>query len=92
MPDDDAPLLYDLRGAARQLGVSAATMRRYLKSGRLPYVKLRPELQSGRIRVERAALEKFVADHGKDEEFKGIAGQISAFLAKPRKAKPCPPA
>ena len=29
---------------------------------------------------------------GKVEEFKGIAGQISAFLAKARKAKPCPPA
>ncbi|HJS37969.1 MAG TPA: hypothetical protein VJ789_07570 [Burkholderiales bacterium] len=40
----------------------------------------------------RALLEKFVADYGKDEEFKGIAGQIAAFLAKPRKAKPCPPA
>ncbi|MDH4095205.1 MAG: hypothetical protein OEV81_10525, partial [Betaproteobacteria bacterium] len=40
----------------------------------------------------RALLEKFVADYGKDEEFKGIAGQISAFLAKPRKVKPCPPA
>jgi colicin import membrane protein len=40
----------------------------------------------------RAVLENFVASYGKDEEFKGIAGQISAFLAKPRKAKPCPPA
>jgi membrane protein involved in colicin uptake len=40
----------------------------------------------------RALLEKFVATHGKDEEFKQIAGQISAFLAKPRKVKPCPPA
>jgi hypothetical protein len=40
----------------------------------------------------RAVLEKFVADYGKVEEFKGIAGQISAFLAKPRKVKPCPPA
>jgi hypothetical protein len=33
----------------------------------------------------------FVADYGKIEENKEIAGQISAFLAKPRKAKPCPP-
>jgi membrane protein involved in colicin uptake len=40
----------------------------------------------------RALLEKFVAEYGEDEEFKGIAGQIAAFLAKPRKAKPCPPA
>ncbi len=40
----------------------------------------------------RAMLESFVATYGQDEEFKGIAGQISAFLAKPRKAKPCPPA
>jgi hypothetical protein len=40
----------------------------------------------------RALLEKFVADYGKDEEFKGIAGQITAFLAKARKVKPCPPA
>jgi len=40
----------------------------------------------------RALLENFVANYGKDEEFKGIAGQITAFLAKPRKVKPCPPA
>jgi hypothetical protein len=40
----------------------------------------------------RALLENWVATYGKDEEFKGIAGQIAAFLAKPRKVKPCPPA
>ena len=40
----------------------------------------------------RALLAYFVATYGKLEEFKGIAGQISAFLDKPRKAKPCPPA
>jgi flagellar biosynthesis GTPase FlhF len=40
----------------------------------------------------RAVLESFVADYGKVDEFKGIAGQITAFLKKPRKAKPCPPA
>ncbi len=40
----------------------------------------------------RRLLEVFVSDYGQDEEFKGIAGQIAAFLAKPRKTKPCPPA
>jgi hypothetical protein len=40
----------------------------------------------------RDLLAKFLAGYGNDEEFKGIAGQIAAFLAKPRKAKPCPPA
>lgn len=40
----------------------------------------------------RAMLENFVATYGKDAEFKQIAGQISAFLKRPRKAKPCPPA
>ena len=40
----------------------------------------------------RAMLENFVATYGKVDEFTGIAGQISAFLAKPRKVKPCPPA
>jgi len=40
----------------------------------------------------RALLKVFVDDYGQDEEFKEIAGQIAAFLAKPRKAKPCPPA
>jgi len=40
----------------------------------------------------RELLAKFLADYGNDEEFKGIAGQIAAFLAKPSKAKPCPPA
>ena len=40
----------------------------------------------------RALLENFVANYGKDAEYKGIAGQISAFLAKARKVKPCPPA
>jgi hypothetical protein len=40
----------------------------------------------------RAVLENFVATYGKVEEFKEIAGQIAAFLAKARKVKPCPPA
>ncbi len=40
----------------------------------------------------RALLENFVATYGKVGEFKGIAGQISAFLATARKVKPCPPA
>src|SRR5687768_17256809 len=40
----------------------------------------------------RALLENFVATYGKDDEFKQIAGQISAFLKKARKPKPCPPA
>ena len=40
----------------------------------------------------REVLETFVANYGKVDEFKGIAGQISAFLAKARKVKPCPPA
>lgn len=40
----------------------------------------------------RAMLENFVANYGKVDEFKGIAGQITAFLAKARKVKPCPPA
>jgi hypothetical protein len=40
----------------------------------------------------RALLANFVANYGKDEEFNGIAGQITAFLDKARKVKPCPPA
>jgi hypothetical protein len=40
----------------------------------------------------RALLANFVANYGEVDEFKGIAGQISAFLDKPRKVKPCPPA
>jgi len=40
----------------------------------------------------RAHLANFVANYGKVEEYKGIAGQITAFLDKARKAKPCPPA
>jgi len=40
----------------------------------------------------RALLANFVDNYGKIEENKRIAGQISAFLAKPSKAKPCPPA
>jgi flagellar biosynthesis GTPase FlhF len=40
----------------------------------------------------RALLANFVANYGKVEEFKGIAGQIAAFLDKARKVKPCPPA
>jgi len=34
----------------------------------------------------------FVDNYGTVDENKGIAGQITAFLNKPRKAKPCPPA
>jgi hypothetical protein len=40
----------------------------------------------------RALLANFVTNYGKVEEFKGIAGQITAFLDKARKVKPCPPA
>jgi hypothetical protein len=40
----------------------------------------------------RALLANFVASYGKVEEFKGIGGQITAFLDKARKPKPCPPA
>ncbi len=40
----------------------------------------------------RALLANFVATYGKVEEFKAIAGQITAFLDKARKVKPCPPA
>jgi septal ring factor EnvC (AmiA/AmiB activator) len=40
----------------------------------------------------RALLASFVAKYGKVDEFKGIAGQISAFLDKASKPKPCPPA
>jgi len=40
----------------------------------------------------RAMLADFVARYGKVDEFEEIAGQISAFLARPRKERPCPPA
>ena len=40
----------------------------------------------------RALLTTFVATYGKVDEFKEIAGQITAFLDKARKVKPCPPA
>ena len=40
----------------------------------------------------RAMLADFVGKYGKVDEFKGIAGQISAFLDKASKPKPCPPA
>lgn len=40
----------------------------------------------------RALLAKFVADYGKVEEFREIAAQITAFLERARKPKPCPPA
>jgi hypothetical protein len=40
----------------------------------------------------RALLANFVADYGKLDEFRGIARQITAFLDKARKVKPCPPA
>jgi len=38
----------------------------------------------------RALLANFVATYGKVEEFKEIAGQITGFLDKARKVKPCP--
>ena len=40
----------------------------------------------------RALLENFVATYGKVDEFKEITRQITAFLDKARKVKPCPPA
>jgi colicin import membrane protein len=54
------------------------------------------ERECRRLEEERSAgrevLENFVATYGAVDEFKGIAGQISAFLKKARKPKPCPPA
>jgi len=54
------------------------------------------ERECRRLEEERSAgrevLENFVATYGAVDEFKGIAGQISAFLKKVRKPKPCPPA
>ena len=40
----------------------------------------------------RALLVNFVDNYGKVEENKVIAGQITTFLKRPRKAKPCAPA
>ena len=40
----------------------------------------------------RVVLANFVTNYGKVQEYKGIAGQITAFLDKARKVKPCPPA
>jgi hypothetical protein len=40
----------------------------------------------------RALLVTFVDNYGKVEENRGIAGQITVFLAKARKVTPCPPA
>jgi hypothetical protein len=40
----------------------------------------------------RALLVNFVDNYGNVEENKGIAGQITVFLAKARKVAPCPPA
>jgi membrane protein involved in colicin uptake len=40
----------------------------------------------------RALLTNFVDNYGTIDENKGIAGQISTFLARPSKAKPCAPA
>src|SRR5712691_6788647 len=54
------------------------------------------ERECRRLEQERSdgrdMLADFVANYGKVDEFKGIGGQISAFLGKPRKVKPCPPA
>jgi len=54
------------------------------------------ERECRRLEQERSdgrdMLADFVAKYGKVDEFKGIAGQISAFLGKARKVKPCPPA
>jgi hypothetical protein len=38
----------------------------------------------------RAILEGFVANYGTVDEYKQIAGQISTFLNRPRKPRPCP--
>jgi hypothetical protein len=40
----------------------------------------------------RAVLTNFVTNYGKVGEFKGMAGQITTFLDKAPKTKPCPPA
>ena len=54
------------------------------------------ERECRRLEQERSdgrdMLADFVSKYGKVDEFKQISGQISAFLAKPRRVKPCPPA
>lgn len=47
--------------------------------------RLEQERNDGRV-----ALENFVAGYGNVGEFKEISGQITAFLNKARKPKPCP--
>ena len=44
------------------------------------------------FRIFADRLDKISSGSLKVEENKGIAGQISAFLGKPRKVKPCAPA
>ena len=54
------------------------------------------ERECRRLEQERSdgrdMLADFVNRYGQVDEFKQIGGQISAFLAKPRKVKPCAPA
>lgn len=47
--------------------------------------RLEQERQDG-----RAVLENFVANYGKVGDFKPVAGQITTFLEKTPKSKPCP--
>jgi flagellar biosynthesis GTPase FlhF len=50
-------------------------------------------LRLAQLRLDgRALLVEFVDNYGEVDENKGIAGQITAFLGKARKVKPCAPA
>lgn len=51
----DGQQLLSYKDAARSLGVSLSSVRRYVSSGRLPAVRV-----GGSVRIERSALEQFV--------------------------------
>lgn len=55
--------LLDLHAVAEELGVSFDSIDRILRAGSLPFVRLPTAKGHGPRRVDRADLDRFIADH-----------------------------
>jgi len=82
------PLLWTIQEAARQCSVSARTMRRWVKTGAVPTVKMPARL----IRIPSAALQSLLIVESqpelKPEPDPGAAQRLAEIIRFPRLGQP----
>jgi excisionase family DNA binding protein len=60
LASDSSPLVYDIKGAAEQLGISRSTLHELLRNGEIEHVRV-----GRRVMISRRALEGFVEAHSR---------------------------